>query len=269
MQTMQRRPGMPTATLTARTLLALCWLLPAVCEAAAPQPPCATVDHGALTTLLEQHVTVEGVDYLRLAGSPKLKAYLQALEGTCARSFEAQSSADRLAFWINGYNAAVLSLVARHAPVPSIQAIGASPGDGFTLPVLRAGHLVGRPGATLSLDEIETVIRGFGDPRIHFALVCAARSCPELQPRAYLGARLDSQLEEATARFLRDPTKNDLRVRDGAVAVSKIFEWYRADFGSSPEDLWLWLARRTSGLKSDGGVPQIRFLDYDWTLNGR
>jgi hypothetical protein len=122
-----------------------------------------------------------------------------------------------------------------------------------------------------SLDwiEHETLRRHYRDPRIHYAVNCAAVGCPMLREEAYTAARLELQLEDQARRFLADRSRN--RVRDARLEVSKIFDWYRADF--EPRERYF--ARHAALLADDPaqqkliveGKAALRFLDYDWTLN--
>lgn len=135
-------------------------------------------------------------------------------------------------------------------------------------------------GETRSLDDIEHgLIRGFGrygEPRIHFAVNCASIGCPALRPEAYVGARLDDQLEDATRRFLADRTRN--RFENGTLEVSSIFKWYRDDFEQGwrgTTSLGGFLARYGNDLglppqtttRLAAGQLDIPFLDYNWALN--
>jgi hypothetical protein len=146
-------------------------------------------------------------------------------------------------------------MILDHYPVSSIRKIGLLPGAAFRssfIPLL---------GGTRSLNEIEGALREAGEPRIHFALVCASKSCPELSEEAYRGAILDRQLDEAEQRFLHDRRKN--RVEGETLYLSSIFKWYRDEFARAAGSLEAYLAR--SGLRGS----RIEFLDYDWSLNGR
>jgi hypothetical protein len=142
------------------------------------------------------------------------------------------------------------------------------------LAALDAARLEGREERELTLDEVEHEIvrKQFQEPRIHFALVCAAVSCPPLRREAYAGDRLDAQLEEQARRFLGDREKNRVDTVSGTVFVSPIFVWYRDDFGGSDEALARYLARFwPQGPERDllqSSRFRLRETDYDWRLNG-
>ncbi|HXJ09272.1 MAG TPA: DUF547 domain-containing protein, partial [Burkholderiales bacterium] len=122
-----------------------------------------------------------------------------------------------------------------------------------------------------SLDwiEQENLRKKFREPRVHFALNCASVGCPMLREEAYVGARLERQLEEQAARFLADRSRN--RFADGRLEVSKIFDWYKEDFEPRPA----YFARYAGALADAAdaraliaaGRAPITFLDYDWSLN--
>jgi hypothetical protein len=135
-------------------------------------------------------------------------------------------------------------------------------------------------GEKRSLNDIEHgLIRGSGrydDPRIHFAVNCASIGCPALKNRAYRGDILEEQLEEATALFLSDKSRN--RLSEGKLQISSIFKWYREDFergwrGSTTVPQFLALYKHSLGLGDTeagelaAGNFAITFLDYDWKLN--
>jgi hypothetical protein len=147
--------------------------------------------------------------------------------------------------------------------------------------VLDVGKILGVPtlgffqekarsgGRELSLNDIEHEIlrKGFHEPRIHFVLNCASVSCPALPARALSGATLDSTLDAAANAFLLDPTKNQI-ARDSELRLSSIFKWYRSDFEAAAGSLQAFIQRYWKGGGVIGADAPIRFLDYDWSLNG-
>jgi hypothetical protein len=176
---------------------------------------------------------------------------------------------------INAYNAWTVELILTQYPgLESIKDLGSlfkSPWGKKFIPLL---------GEKRSLDDIEhNLIRGSGrynDPRIHFAVNCASIGCPALKNQAYREDILEKQLEEATALFLSDKSRN--RLSDGELQISSIFKWYREDFergwrGAATLPQFLALYKDSLGLGNAGtgklaaGNFAIRFLDYDWKLN--
>ena len=135
--------------------------------------------------------------------------------------------------------------------------------------------MAGVAGKVWTLDEIEhEIIRErFSEPRIHFALVCAALGCPPLRSEAYRGEELDAQLDDQAARFLTEsPSKNRVDTVEGVVYLSRIFDWYRGDFSPGSQDLGRFLARyHPPGPERElleSGRFDVKFTDYDWSLNG-
>jgi len=232
----------------------------------------ASFDHSGFDALLRRHVAEGLVDYDAFAAAPELRSYLAAL----ARfDPEALPPDERLALWINAYNAYTIHLINVKGERESIRNINKALGlfklkGPWQEPIAHVG------GRSLSLDQIEHEIirKRFQEPRIHFALVCAALGCPPLRSEAFVGARLDEQLEDQARRFiLRSPAKNSVDVERRTVRVSPILDWYREDFGGTDAALGRYLA----GLYPEGPQRQLlssgRFeletTDYDWTLNSQ
>jgi hypothetical protein len=262
------RNGPPPAAPGLRAPATLCVLL--LCLAASSlAPACSNVDpsHAAWSELLSRRVEDGRVDYAGLVENdlPALDAYLATLSGTCAEDYARWSRVEKIAFWINAYNAFTVRLIANHYPLDSIRNIGWLPGAAFRKAFI---PMQGLRGEDVSLDDIEhRVLRaGFGEPRIHFALVCAARSCPPLRTEAYRGADLAAQLDDQGRRFLGDRDRN--RVDGGArtLYLSKIFDWFRPDF-ETQGSLAAFVAPYLGVPAADIAAFAIEFLPYDWSLN--
>jgi hypothetical protein len=232
-----------------------------------------SVDHSAFTELLQAYVDEAGqVDYAALTAQrdSALTPYLQQLAETDPSNLDRDA---RLAFWINAYNALTLKLIVDHYPVESIKDI--TPAGGPAIPKLNAPWFVkvGEVGGQMrTLDEIEhEIIRTrFDAPRIHFALVCAAVSCPRLRREAFTGAELDVQLDDQAHGFLHTRTKNQIPADDGTIRLSRIFKWFEEDFGENTDDLQRYLAPYFEGAvqaKLQAAAYDVGYLDYDWTLN--
>lgn len=216
------------------------------------------------------------VDYAALTQQrTRLKGYLEASASVDRATFDAWSKSDQLAFLINAYNAWTVELILTAYPkLESIKDLGSfvqSPWKKRFIPLL---------GESRSLDDIEhSLIRGSGrynDPRIHFAVNCASVGCSALKAEAFVGKRLDSQMEDATRAFLSDRSRN--RLESNALKVSSIFKWYREDFekgwrGAETLGQFFALYRQPLGLTVEtasglaAGKVGIAFLDYDWRLN--
>ena len=228
-------------------------------------------DHSAFDALLKKRVVNGMVDYGGFKG-PDFKAYLASLDGADPAKLDAK---ERLAYWINVYNAYTIELINRHDEQGSIRNIDKTLGVAAHGPWRE--KLVKAGGKVYHLDNVEQDIvrKEWKEPRIHFALVCAARGCPSLRSEAYTGARLEAQLADQASLFLLEsPVKNRVDVKAGVVYGSPIYvEYYPEDFGGSPAAIGKYLA----GFYPDGPEKQLllsgRFklvaTAYDWTLNSQ
>lgn len=216
--------------------------------------------HDALDRALARHVRDGLVDYASIASDPDLARYRMQLREADPRSLNGRSEA--LAFWINAYNAAVLMGVVDRLPLKSVMEIpGEERGAFFRKVRFRIA------GDDLTLDHIENgILRPrFRDPRIHFALVCAARGCPALRAGAWSASSIDADLDAATRRFVGDPEKVRLDPDRGVLMLSPIFQWYAADFEGAAGDV-VSFVRRYSARPISPSV-RVEYLDYSWELN--
>jgi hypothetical protein len=248
-------------------------------------------EHAAWTALLEKHVVLldggkaSQVRYAEFAKDrPALKGYLGQLSKVTQQEFAGWSKAQQMAFLINAYNAfTVEKILTRYPNIKSIWDFGKIFGNPFRD---RFFTLLGRE-SFLDRVEHETLRKPgvYDDPRVHFAVNCASISCPMLREEAYVAGRLEQQLEEQTARFLSDRSRNRYDAASGKLEVSMIFNWFKEDWMSgyrgfegkgpaiqSREQFF----SRYAGLLAANPEHQklvreqkaeIRFLDYDWGLN--
>jgi hypothetical protein len=249
--------------------------LPGVARAA--DAPTTSI-HETWDGLLQAHVHAGRVDYKAFASDRKrLDAYLSALRKTSYDAFESMTGRERLAFWIDAYNAFTVALVLDHYPIDSIWKV--TPfwqrvmGGPFVLDFIPLGHLAPElDKSSLSLNDLEHGImrKKFKEPRIHFVIVCASKGCPALQPHAYVGSRLDQQLDEAARGFLRDRAKNRYDEATGTLYLSPIFDWFAADFepAGGPRAFFERYGpdADVAALKQADHVS-IEFTEYDWSLN--
>jgi len=240
-----------------RTLFLIGLMLPASAQAVEP-------DWQGYERILSSHVsegvrdgvTLATVDYPAIkkdADWPKLLRQLAVFDPTRLESRE-----ERLAFYINAYNILAIKVVLDHWPVKSIKDAGS-----WLSPVWKksAGTLGGK---TFSLDEIEhEILRAMGEPRIHFAIVCASISCPDLRTEPFTAVKLDAQLNDQTNRFLANPAKGKQKNTKGILA-SKIFDWFEKDFEPAGG-----VAAFIHQYRPDihGHASVIGYLPYNWKLN--
>lgn len=225
-------------------------------------PTLAEVDHTLWGELLTKHNHQGRVDYKGMqTDEALLDRYLVQLEKIDPDSLE---RSDSLAYYINLYNAWTVKLIlSKYPDLTSIKDLGTlikSPWKKKLIPL---------NGTKVSLDHIEhDIIRPrFKDPRIHFAVNCAALSCPPLWRVPFEGHTLDAQLDQATIQFINDPKSNYLK--GDTLFVSRIFKWFKKDFKN---DVAGFIRRYAQGdlkaaLDAFKGTPSVKYLDYDWNLN--
>lgn len=226
--------------------------------------------HAAWDRVVSRHVVRGGIDYAAVAAD---RADLDTFLACIHRIDPAKlPEPHRVAFLTNAYNALVVDAVLRRYPgLASVRDV-----DGF---FDEETHPVG--GRAMTLDEVEALAREI-DPRVHFTVVCASTSCPDLLDEAYTGAAIERQLRRQTERFLADPSKG-LRYDRAAneLHLSSIFKWYAGDFtgGSTVVAFFArggildWviehLADRRLAAELREREPGVKYLDYDWSLNDR
>ncbi|MDF1815949.1 MAG: DUF547 domain-containing protein [Verrucomicrobiales bacterium] len=214
--------------------------------------------HSALSEILKTYVDEKGmVDYQGLKKKRQpLDSYLKTTGAVSEKDFQKWTQSEQIAFLINVYNAETLQLIIDNYPVTSIKKIGSllsSPWKQKSVQLF---------GKTTTLDHVEHGIlrEKYSEERIHFALVCAAVSCPPLRTGAFTGEQLDAQLDDQARVFLNDSTKN--RIEGDTLYLSAIFNWFEGDFTSGGKTLieyvkpWM-----------QGNPIKVKFNDYDWSLN--
>jgi len=220
------------------------------------------VDNSIYAQLLEKYVKKGRVDYEGFKQDQDLlDQYLAVLSGTDPDTLTRNH---KFAFYINAYNAFTVKLIlTRYPELNSIKELGSFFSNPWSKKFISLG------GWTVSLDHIEhEVLRPeFKDPRVHFAINCAARSCPPLLNRPYEGETLEKQLDAQTREFINN--KRSTFVKNNSLFISKIFDWFDEDFNDNP----LLFIRQYAGdrLRSEldkaGPKVKISYLYYDWTLN--
>lgn len=218
------------------------------------------VDHTSWSTLLASHVTPLGnVNYEGFVEeAAKLQEYLDQLsENPPGKNW---SDNDELAYWINAYNAFTVKLIIDHYPLKSIKDIAGG------LPMINTPwdikfFKIG--GIDFDLNTIEhNILRvEFEEPRIHFAVNCASFSCPKLKNEAYIGERVNEQLDEQAREFIFNADKN--QVTASATKISKIFSWFEDDFNKKGSVL-SFIKKYQPALDE---TNEIQYIDYIWTLN--
>ena len=226
-----------------------------------------TLDHAPWTRLIQTYRTVgaDGVArfaYGRVTGADRaaLQAYLAGLQAVAARGLQRP---EQMAYWINLYNAQTIETVLAHYPVASIRDIRISPGLFSSGPWGR--KLLRVEGQDLSLDDIEhRILRPlWRDPRIHYAVNCASIGCPDLAPQAFVAATLEADLDRAARAFVAHPRA--VRVEQGRLVLSSIFDWFKEDFGDLRKHLLQYATGEAAAALAQGAT--IASYRYDWALN--
>lgn len=220
--------------------------------------------HAALDTVLRAHLHDGRVNYGELASDRgPLDRYLAATESVKPDTWPRD---EQIAFWVNVYNARVLGGVIHHPRLKSVLDVGRTLGVP-TLGFFREQFMVA--GQKLSLNDIEHgILRArFHEPRVHFVLNCASASCPVLPEHPLTSAGLEGQLEKAAVRFLTDRSRNHIDPAK-SLEVSSIFKWYGDDFKAAAESVQGFIERHWPRKERFAPKLPVRFLDYDWSLNG-
>ncbi len=218
-------------------------------------------DHSLFDELLGKYIKDGRVDYRGLKSEEQqLDQYLALLDATDP---EGLSRDEQFAFYINAYNAYTIKLIVDNYPVKSIKDLGSL----FKTPWKKAFVKIG--GQTYTLDNIEhDILRPqFSDPRVHFAINCAAKDCPPLYPEAFWADRLDAQLDRNTHAFVNNAEKTYLN--GNTLSVSSIFKWFKEDFKNDPLTFILKYAEGDfqKELEANKENITVKYLSYDWSLN--
>jgi len=230
---------------------------------APPLPAAAApVDHSIYGDLLENYVEDGVVDYAGFQrAEDRLDRYLEILENTDVKKL---SRNERFAFYTNAYNAWTIKLILTEYPdIDSIKDLGGF----FTSPWEKEFVRINNDVVTLDHIEHDILRPEFNDPRVHFAINCAAESCPPLRSEPYVGSRLDQQLDDATRSFINDPQENYLK--GDKLYVSRIFKWFSEDFEDDIIGFFIEYAEGNfkKKLKARENDLDVKYLDYDWSLN--
>lgn len=222
------------------------------------------VDNSIYADLLGKYVIDGVVDYQSFKNEEEtLDRYLNVLEQTDSAAL---SHHEQFAFYVNAYNAWTIKLILSGYPgIKSIKALGSIFRSPWQKKICRID------GDIITLDDIEhSILRPrFRDPRVHFAINCASKSCPPLVSEPYRGDILDQQLDSSARDFINDPSSN--RLEGNTLYVSSIFKWFAEDFDNDVVGFFLKYAEldMKRELERRRNSIKIKYLDYDWSLNGK
>ena len=211
------------------------------------------LDYSLWTEILQEYVSDNGaVNYKYLKNNKSaFESYLKLLSASAPK--EDCSIDVKKAYWINVYNAFTVQLIIKNYPLESIKDLR-RPWDQSFIEI---------DGEKITLNTIEhEILRPMGDPRIHFAIVCASQSCPKLLKHAYEPNTLEDQLKYATTVFINDPLKNN--INKSSVKISKIFKWFKTDFPK--REAFIAFLNSYSNIKILAQAD-VDYLNYNWGLN--
>ncbi len=232
------------------------------------------LNHDLFTGVLQSYVTEGMVDYKGMCGDMRLAQYIDQISQADPEKITDNKA--RLAFWLNAYNAWTLKIICDHYPLKSINELHSG---GLAVGMILKTTVWDKKIVTInnqktSLSRIEhKIIRPvFKDPRIHFAVVCAAKGCPPLRNEAYEAKVLDQQLDSQGSIFLAQEKKNSFNFETKTANISPIFGWFKEDFGGKPEAVLRFIAgylpeEEGKILSQDAARWKIKYTFYDWSLN--
>jgi hypothetical protein len=243
-------------------ILMCCFFILILCPSIITAQPSSEVDNSMYKNLLKKYVSNGVVDYQRLKNDEdSLDAYLDVLAQIDTNSLTRNG---QFAYYINAYNAWTIKLILSGYPgIKSIKDLGSLLKSPWKKTICRID------GKIISLDDIEhNILRPkFKDPRVHFAINCASKGCPPLRAEPYDEKTLDSQLDDAAGSFINDPDRTYFK--ESILYVSSIFKWFSNDFS----DVSNFISKYATGKLKKGfesnPVIRIKYLDYDWSLNGK
>ncbi|MFC7358049.1 DUF547 domain-containing protein [Jejudonia soesokkakensis] len=215
--------------------------------------PSEAFNHTLWDELLKAYVTKEGnVNYNGFESQKlTLRKYITSLGQKMPTDSWTQE--DKLAYWMNAYNAMTVDLILRHMPLESIKDIK----DPWDQRYWKLGEKY------YNLDEIEhQILRKMDEPRIHFGINCASFSCPPLLNVAFTAGEVDAQLDFLANRFINDRSRNT--IASDRVEISKIFDWFGKDFKQNGS-LIDYLNQYSEVTISSNA--RVRYKEYDWALN--
>ena len=208
--------------------------------------------------LLGKYVTSGGVKYAEWkANAADMQAIQSVVDGIAKENLSALEKQQQLAFYINAYNAWILHEALGKYPTKSVK------DPLFTFFTSKRITVAGQQMSFNALEK-DTIRSKFGEPRVHFALNCASRSCPPLNRTAFSADKLDGQFETLAKGYVNSEHGVKFNAAAKSADLSKIFDWYKDDFKADGGALAFINKRRTTPIPADA---KIGYQDYDWNLN--
>jgi Protein of unknown function, DUF547 len=224
-------------------------------------------DFSEMNNFFSEYVSDGKVNYTRVKEDKALDKIISDIRNI--EPYLIEDGNERLAFWINVYNIYTIELISDYYPVESILDIEQTTG----MNPWKINFIEMAGGRKFSLDEIEKkiIIPKYKDPRVHYALVCAAESCPQIIPETYLPDKLDEQLQLQASIFLNNKEKNYLDKKEMELNLSMIYKWYRTDFIKKDSGIinhvLKYINEDDKEFINEKSVNDISYIDYSWKLN--
>ncbi len=240
--------------------------------------------HLQLSAELKKYVDSAGVHYCLWHEHPEwLNQYLADLAAISPDEYGKFSESEKKALWINAYNAIIIKIVIDHYPIHGQKTY--YPSDSARqIPSLWEAYRFRVAGQDVNLYDIEhkVIRKEFKDPRMHFAVVCAARGCPCLMTSAYTAATLERDLDKAAWQFMTDPSHVRFDREHKVVQVSRLFQWFPLDFNVTPQTsaalppsddevvlayVLSYAGREIQKEFADPKLVRVIYMPYNWSLN--
>lgn len=208
--------------------------------------------------LLGKYVSPSGVRYSAWkSNAADVQAMQSVVDAIASANVSAMPRQEQLAFYVNAYNAWILHEALAKYPTRSVK---------DALFTFFTGQRIKVGGESMSFNHLEKdVIRSkFGEPRVHFALNCASRSCPPLAAQPFTAGNLDSQFEKLAKAFVNSDKGVRVSADGKSAELSKVFDWYKDDFQREGGAVAFINKRRTSPVPANA---KITYQEYDWSLN--
>jgi len=246
-------------------------------------------NHTIFNKLLQENVKDTKVKYQGFIDSVEFVNYLESLNNISPDDFNTWTDSQKIAFWINAYNAFTIKAIIDHYPIQrSFTLVGifyAPKNSILQIPGVWKKLQFQAVGQNVTLDHIEHGIlrKEFNEPRIHAAINCASISCPDLRNEAYIADKIDNQLNESSSSFVNNKSKGvEIDKEHEKIKVSKIFKWFGEDFFDNyHKQEFNYKSDKQNGtlgfiykyINDDekffllNSKYKLKYMSYDWSLN--
>ena len=217
--------------------------------------------YNALDLILDNFVDINGdVNYNGIIENPyNFNEYFKFIEEVSPDSHPGYFNTPnkKMAYWINTYNALIIKLMIDN---PEKDILDISMGHAIWFTKFKVGK------KRISLYKIEhKILRKMNDPRIHFAINCASKSCPPLGNRILIGKNIEKQLNQKTISFINDIDNVYISHEEETIYLNKIFKWFKKDFKNVIQFITEFLIEDTDYDRIKN--YKIKYYKYDWSSN--